>query len=87
VEAVRRAGHHLGIGIALAVNLLNPESILLGGGVLEGAGDLILKPAREAARRHSQTAVFDCCSIRPAALGNRAGFIGAALYARDHPGA
>ena len=83
IESLTRAGHALGKGIAIALNLLNPEMVLLGGGVIQ-AGALILEPARQKAREHSYPAAFECCSIRAAALGNRAGFMGAALYARDH---
>ena len=40
-----RAGTHLGIALAGAVNLLNPERVVVGGGVA-GAGELLLEPAR-----------------------------------------
>jgi glucokinase len=79
-RAMERAGSSLGRAIAVVINLLNPDTILLGGGVMESSG-FVLGPAREQAKRHSLKAAFDCCSIQPAALGNRAGFIGAALYA------
>lgn len=81
-EAFAGAGHALGIGIALAINLLNPQKVLLGGGVMD-AGDLILDPVREAAEEHSIRAAFQDCVIQPAALGNKAGFVGAALYAKN----
>ncbi len=83
IEALARAGRALGKGIATALTLLNPGTVLLGGGVMQ-AGEFILEPARQTAREHSFPAAFECCSIQPAALGIRAGFIGAALYARDH---
>ncbi len=85
IEALARAGRALGKGIAVALTLLNPGTVLLGGGVMQ-AGEFILEPARQTAREHSYPAAFECCSIQPAALGNRAGFIGAALYSRDHLG-
>jgi predicted NBD/HSP70 family sugar kinase len=40
-KAFARAGRFLGIGIGTAINLLNPEKVVLGGGVME-AGDLLL---------------------------------------------
>ncbi len=83
VEVFARAGRALGIGIAVVINLLNPEKILLGGGVME-AGELILGPARAEAGRHGYRATYACCTIEKASLGNHAGFIGAALYARDN---
>ena len=80
LAAFAGAGRALGTGIAVAINLLNPQIILLGGGVME-AGDLILDPVLEAAEKHSIPAAFQDCEIRAAGLGNRAGFVGAALYA------
>jgi predicted NBD/HSP70 family sugar kinase len=44
-----KIGRSLGVGIATLINLLNPEKILLGGGVME-AGDFILPAAIEEAR-------------------------------------
>ncbi len=76
------AGYYLGIGLSIIINLLNPEKILLGGGVMK-AGDYLLSPAFEEARRRSYKASFDCCCLEKASLGNDAGFIGAALWAKD----
>lgn len=80
--AFAEIGRYLGIGLSLAINLLNPEIILLGGGVME-AGDFLLSPAIEEAARRSFKASFRCCRIELATLGNKAGFIGAALWARE----
>jgi len=76
------AGYYLGIGLSITINLLNPEKILLGGGVMK-AGDYLLSPAFEEARRRSYQASFDCCRIEKATLQNNAGFIGAALWAKE----
>ena len=81
-EAYALAGYYLGIGLSIAVNFLNPEKILLGGGVMDGA-EFILPPALREARKRSFPASFACCRIEKAALGNDAGFIGAALWAKD----
>jgi glucokinase len=81
-KSFERAGYYLGIGLGIAINLLNPETILLGGGVME-SGDLILPQALAEARRRSYKASFACCSIRKASLGNDAGLMGAAAFARD----
>ncbi len=80
--AFAEAGRYLGIGLSLAINLLNPEKILLGGGVME-AGEFLLAPALEEAARRSFKASFRCCRIERAILGNKAGFIGAALWAKE----
>jgi glucokinase len=76
-------GSYLGIGLSIIINLLNPEKILLGGGVME-SGEYLLPAALEEAKRRSFAASYDCCQIEQTALGNKAGFIGAALWARDH---
>lgn len=81
-QAFSHAGYFLGIGIGISINFLNPEKILLGGGVMK-SGDLLLEPAKREARKRSYRASYESCSIEPAILGNDAGFIGAALYAME----
>ena len=80
-EAFARAGYYLGIGLGILINLLNPEKILLGGGVMT-TGEYLLAPAVEEAARRSYRASFAACSIERAGLGNDAGIIGAASWAR-----
>jgi glucokinase len=83
LEAFARVGAALGTGIADLVALLDPELIVLGGGVSE-AGDLLLAPTRTAfeaalvARAHRPIA-----ALVPATLGNDAGLVGVADLARD----
>jgi glucokinase len=81
-KSFERAGYYLGIGLGIAVNLLNPEMILIGGGVMD-SGDLILPYALAEAGRRSYKASFACCMIERASLGNDAGLMGAAAWARD----
>ncbi len=81
-QAYETAGYYLGIGLGSVINLLNPEKILIGGGIME-SGELILPRAVEEARARSYQASFDCCSIEKASLGNDAGIIGAACWARE----
>lgn len=78
-----QTGRFLGMGIATLINLLNPDTILVGGGVME-AGDFILPSAIKEAHRRSYRPAFDCCTIERAGLGNQAGFIGAALWAEHN---
>jgi glucokinase len=81
-KSFERASYYLGIGLGIAINLLNPELILLGGGVMD-SGDLIVPHALAEAGRRSYKATFACCSIERASLGNDAGLMGAAAFARD----
>ncbi|MGH9759459.1 MAG: ROK family protein, partial [Blastocatellia bacterium] len=79
---MERTGMFLGIALAAVINLLNVEMIVLGGGVME-AGDLILKPATKEAKRRAFPPSFNSCEIVVAKLEPCAGLIGAALLARD----
>ncbi len=81
-KSFEQAGYYLGIGLATAINMLNPKKILLGGGVMT-SGELLLPSTIEEARRRSYRASFDCCSIEKASLGNDAGLMGAASWAKD----
>ncbi|MFP4082129.1 MAG: ROK family protein [Candidatus Aminicenantes bacterium] len=81
-RAYSTAGYYLGIGLAIIINLLNPEKIILGGGVMK-SGQYLLPSALKEARRRTYQASYDCCRIEKAALGNQAGFIGAALWAKE----
>ncbi len=77
---LERAGRHLGVGIASVVNVLNPEVVIVGGGVL-GAGELVLGPAREEAAARALPASFEAVRIEQAHFGEEAGMIGAAVLA------
>lgn len=80
IRAFNEAGAWLGTAIASVANLVNPGLVVIGGGVGE-AGELLLQPAREAAQAHTLERAFETLRIVPAALGNEAGILGAALSA------
>jgi glucokinase len=82
LQAFSQAGFYLGIGLSIAINFLNPDKILLGGAVME-AGDFLLSPALKEAQKRSYKASFRCCKIEKASLGNKAGLIGAAMWAKE----
>lgn len=79
---MERTGMFLGIAIAAVINLLNVEMVVMGGGVMD-AGDLILKPTIKETRRRAFPPSFNSCELVIAKLGAAAGMIGAALMARD----
>lgn len=79
---MERTGMFLGIALAAVINLLNVEMVVMGGGVMD-AGDLILKPTIKETRRRAFPPSFNSCEIVIAKLGATAGMIGAALLARD----
>jgi glucokinase len=81
-DAVRILGERLGIGIANVINLFDPELVVVGGGVSR-AGELLLAPARETAWRFVIEGVGTRTRIVPARHGPQAGVRGAALLARQ----
>lgn len=76
-DAYREAGRALGVAFALLVNLLNPERIVIGGGVLP-AWDLFMPAAEQEMRRRAFAAPAARVRFAPAALGDLAGVTGAA---------
>ncbi len=74
---VDRAARILGIALGNLINGLNPELILLGGGVM-AAADLLLEPARAWARRYSFASAFAAAKIGLASLDKQSGIKGAA---------
>ena len=76
-ELVRDTARYLGVGIANLLNILNPEVVVVCGGVTR-AGDHLFTPLRrEVARRAFKPAV-EACRIVPGALEGKAGVVGAA---------
>ncbi len=71
-------GEYIGVGLASVVNLLNPERIIVGGGVAD-AGDLLLTPLTETLKKRAMKIAGSVVEVVPAQLGNTAGVIGASL--------
>jgi glucokinase len=82
IMMLERTGRSIGIAVASMINLLSIERIILGGTIME-AGDLILQPIVEEARKRSFQPCFEATKIVPARLGVDGVAIGAALLARD----
>ena len=68
--------------MASVANLLNPERIVLGGGVATALGEPYLRLVGEAFEQWAFKAVFKTTRLVPALLGDDAGILGAALLAR-----
>jgi N-acetylglucosamine repressor len=73
-------GEHLGVGVSYLVNILDPQMIVLGGGVME-AGDLLLESTRASIAHHSLKGAR--IPVAVSALGDDAGLIGAVFAAMD----
>ena len=74
---------YLGMVCANLMNLLNPQAIVIGGGVM-AAGDLLLDAAREESRHRAFAPSALVCPIVQSQLWPNAGMIGAAMLARDN---
>jgi glucokinase len=84
--AFDQVGHWLGVGLADLVQLLDPEVLVIGGGVAE-AGELLLAPTRQSYRQAlARRGGLPAAELRPARLGNLAGLVGAADLARAAAG-
>src|SRR5215470_9368791 len=82
LAVLRETGVFLGMALASAINLLNVEMVVMGGGVMT-AGEVLLEPIREETRLRTIAPAFDCCRIVSGQLLQDAGIIGAAMLARD----
>lgn len=80
---VERACHTIGIATANIILVLNPEVIVLGGGVFEALGPFMLPRIRKSAKDHTFPPCFKQVRIIGNELGDNAGVIGAAVYARQ----
>jgi len=75
LEIFDRAGKYLGIAVASMLNIFNPEIVLFVGGMVS-AGDFLLKPVIEEAKKRSFDVSFKHAKICYGELGNRAGVVG-----------
>jgi glucokinase len=82
IEVLEEIGTNLGVALASFTNIFNPEVIVIGGGVI-GAGELLLEPARREIARRSLPPSRDEVRIVAAQFGVEAGMVGAAALAFD----
>jgi glucokinase len=81
-EAVATLGRHLGVGVTSLVNVFNPEVVVVGGGLV-AAGDLLLEPARAVVAERALVPGRDQVRIVAARFGDESGMLGAAGLAFD----
>ncbi len=86
-EVMTETAKFLGTGIANIVNILNPQMVVIAGGVTR-AGDHLFVPLRAEVRRRAFKSAQEACSIVPAQLIGTAGVIGAiAMFKKEVLGA
>jgi glucokinase len=82
IDALAEMGRWLGIGIGNLVNMLNPDVVVIGGGVI-AAGELLLAPARAVVAERALSPSKEHVRIVPARFGAESGMLGAATLAFD----
>lgn len=82
MEVISQAATYLGVGMVNLVNIFNPEMIIVGGGMAK-MGDRLLNPARQVVMDRVFPLLAQAVCIVPAQLGEDAGVLGAAVFARQ----
>jgi glucokinase len=86
LEGLAQVGRALGIGISNAIVVLNPERVVIGGGIA-AAGDLLFDPIRREIGQRVHVTAHEHIQIVAAELGPTAGAIGAAVHGAEQAGA
>ena len=81
LDILQEIGCRLGAAIGTLANLCNLERVVIGGGFGAAAWDFLIEPAREIARVETLEPGRSMLDLVPAALGTRAGVVGAGFVA------
>lgn len=84
---VKQAARWLGLGIANVVNLLAPDVVVLGGGLVESMSEIYLKEVQKAVNKQALKTFTKSIRIEIAKLGDNAVIMGAAALAAEEAGA
>jgi glucokinase len=76
-RVIDQTGHYIGLAICNAILLVDPDLVLIGGGIA-ATGEILFDSIRRTVKHVGVYAQFDVSKIIPAALGNDAGVYGAA---------
>ena len=82
LEVVQDTAKYLGVGVANLINILNPEVVVICGGVTQ-AGERLFTPLRREVNRRAFRPAVQACRIVPGALPGTAGVVGAAKVFLD----
>jgi glucokinase len=81
-RVVEGASEYIGIATANLINVLNPEVVVLGGGVIEALGDEMMSVIIETAKDYAMPGTMKDVEIFASKLGDSAGITGGAVLAR-----
>jgi glucokinase len=79
---IEGAAEYIGIATANLINILNPEVMVLGGGVIEALSDEMMSVIIETAKDYAMPGTLKGVEIIASKLGDNAGITGAAVLAR-----
>ena len=87
-QVVRKAAWYIGIGVGNLINVLSPEVVVLGGGLVEALETLVLEEVKNAVEEHAMPFLRKNVTIKAAELGDDAVVMGAAqlIHERITPG-
>jgi len=85
IETLEETGYYLGIGVANAINILNPDKVVIGGGIAQ-AGDLLFDPIRRTVEVNALYAPLQAVEVVAAQLGDDAGVLGGAAMVLQRMG-
>lgn len=82
-QLVEQAAESVGFAVVNVVHILAPDTIILGGGMVEAMEDLIVGTVKKTARNNVMSVYKDRFNVVAAKLGDDAGVLGAAAWARE----
>jgi glucokinase len=85
LTVMEETGFYVGIGVANLINMLNPELVVVGGGIA-GAGKLLFGPLERTVRVRAVAPQARTARIVPAELGDNAGVLGGVVLALQKAG-
>ena len=81
-RVIEESAEYIGIGVANVINLLNPEMVVLGGGIIDALEDDMMAIIVETAKDYALAGTAKGIEIIPTKLGDDAGIVGGAVLAR-----
>ncbi len=83
INLLEETANYLSLGLSMLINLLNPQMIVVAGGLAQGAGDLLMNPLRSGVRAKTLPWLQQDIHIRLSELGEYSAARGAATLALD----
>ncbi|MBD3217999.1 MAG: ROK family protein [candidate division Zixibacteria bacterium] len=83
LKAIEKQAGYMATGFASVIHLLNPEAIVVGGGIAEVCGADYIRLIQKALKQYAFEDALKGLKVLKAKLGNKAGFIGAAFQKEE----